>query len=98
MKRPARGMDPMARWKLVLLVLFSLFFVGFVLSRNPISGLLLLVLGWVALGLSAFRWGYDSRDGRDWDDRPELRERPRSPDVRRTAEEKLSREDEAGPA
>lgn len=98
MKRPARGMDPMARWKLAVLVLFSVFFVGFVLSRSPAFGLLLLLLGWIALGLSAFRWGFDSRDGRDWDDRWELRQRPRSPDVRRTAEEKLSGEDEAGPA
>jgi hypothetical protein len=70
--------DPMARWKLALLVLFSLFILGFALSRNPPLSLLLLVLGWAALGLSALRWGYDSRDGRDWDDRPA----PRSPGVR----------------
>jgi hypothetical protein len=74
--------EPMARWKLALLVLFSLSFLGFALSRNPPLGLLLLVLGWAALGLSALRWGYDSRDGRDWDDPPGRRQRPRSPEIR----------------
>lgn len=100
MERPARNRHPMSRWKLLLLVLFSLFFAGFVLSRSPVFGLVLLVLGWIALGVSAFRWGYDSRDGRDWDDRLELRDRPRSPDVRlsRSVEEKLSKEDEGGGA
>jgi hypothetical protein len=100
MKRPAHSSDPMARWKLALLVLFSLFFLGLVLSRKPGFGLLLLVLGWAVLGLSAFRWGYDSRDGRDWEDRPERRDRLRSPDVRlpRSAEDKLSRDEEPGGA
>jgi hypothetical protein len=85
--RPDRYREPMARWKLALLVAFTLFFLGFVLSRSPAIGLILLVLSWMGLGLSALRWGYDSRDGRDWDDRPQRR--PRSPEVRlpRTAEE-----------
>lgn len=93
--RPARYRQPMARWKVALLILFALFFVGFALSRKPMLGLLLLVFAWAGLGLSAFRWGYDSRDGRDWDDRPELRRPPTSPDVRlpRTAEEKRSTRD-----
>ena len=87
--RPDRYREPMARWKLALLVAFALFFLGFTLSRGPAAGLVLLALGWLGLGLSALRWGYDSRDGRDWDDRPERRRRPTSPEVRlpRTAEQ-----------
>jgi hypothetical protein len=86
--RPDRYREPMARWKLALLVAFTLFFLGFILSRGPAAGLILLAIGWMGLGLSALRWGHDSRDGRDWDDRPQRR--PISPDARvaRTAEEK----------
>jgi hypothetical protein len=88
--RPARYREPMARWKLALLVVFTLFFVGFAVSRAPAFGLVLLVLGWLGLCAATLRWGYDSRDGRDWDDPPERRRRPTSPEVRlpRSAEEK----------
>lgn len=87
--RPDRYREPMARWKLALLVTFTLFFLGFVLSRGPVAGLVLLAIGWLGLGLSALRWGHDSRDGRDWDDRPVRRGRPTSPEVQlpRTEEE-----------
>ncbi|MGH2682209.1 MAG: hypothetical protein ACRDIX_03125 [Actinomycetota bacterium] len=82
----------MARWKLALLIASSLFFLGFVLSRGPAFGLLLLALSWLGLCAATLRWGYDSRDGRDWDERPE---RPRSPEIQlpRLPGEKLSRED-----
>lgn len=80
--RPDRYRQPMARWKLAVLILLTLFFLGFALSRSPVAGLILLALGWLGLGLSALRWGYDSRDGRDWEDRPERRRRPASPEVR----------------
>jgi hypothetical protein len=72
----------MARWKLSLLVGSSLFFLGFALSRAPAFGLLLLALGWLGLSVATLRWGYDSRDGRDWDDRAEGRGRPTSPPVK----------------
>jgi hypothetical protein len=72
----------MARWKLALLVASSLFFIGFALSRAPAFGLLLLAVAWLGLCAATFRWGYDSRDGRDWDDRAERRRRPTSPEVR----------------
>jgi hypothetical protein len=88
--RAARYREPMARWKLALLVGITIFFVGFALSRAPELGLLFLALGWLSLCAASLRWGYDSRDGRDWDDRPERRRRPTSPEVRvpRTEEEK----------
>jgi hypothetical protein len=70
----------MARWKLALIVVLTLYFLGFALSLGPVAGLVLLAIGWLGLGLSALRWGHDSRDGRDWDDRPERR--PTSPGIR----------------
>lgn len=79
--RPHRYREPMARWKLALLAGVSFSFLGFALSRRPGLGLLLLAVGWVGLCAAALRWGHDSRDGRDWDDRPERR-RPTSPPVR----------------
>jgi hypothetical protein len=78
--RRDRYREPMPRWKLGLLIVFTLFFLGFALSRGPAAGLALLMVGWLLLGLSALRWGHDSRDGRDWDDRPGRR--PTSPGVR----------------
>jgi hypothetical protein len=81
MMRPGRYREPMARCKLALLVGFSFFFLGFALSRAPALGLLLLAVGWLGLGMGTLRWGYDSRDGRDWDDRPDRRRRPTSPEV-----------------
>ena len=80
--RHDRSRKPMARWKLALIVVLTLYFLGFALSLGPVAGLVLLAIGWLGLGLSAFRWGYDSRDGRDWDDRPEHRGEPKSPQVR----------------
>ena len=77
--RPDRYREPMARWKLALVVASTLFFLGFALSRGPVAGLVLLAIGWMGLGLSALRWGHDSRDGRDWDDRPAGR--PTSPSI-----------------
>jgi hypothetical protein len=77
--RRDRYREPMPLWKLGLLIMFTLFFLGFALSRRPGAGLVLLMVGWLALGLSALRWGHDSRDGRDWDDRPARR--PTSPGI-----------------
>jgi hypothetical protein len=88
--RPARYREPMARWKLAVLVGFAFSFLGFALSRAPALGLLLLIGGWLGLCISSLRWGYDSRDGRDWDDRPERRNRPTSPELH------LPRTDEKG--
>jgi hypothetical protein len=71
----------MARWKLALLVGSTFTFLGLALSRAPAFGLLLLAVGWLGLCAATLRWGYDSRDGRDWDDRPDRRRRPTSPEV-----------------
>ena len=40
--------------------------VGLAIRLPPLWGLLVLALGLAVLGLAAWEWGVDSRDGKDW--------------------------------
>ncbi len=51
-----------------LVVLFELWFGTFVAAdrMHGMPSLLVLVAGFVCLGVAGWRWGADSRDGQDW--------------------------------
>jgi hypothetical protein len=51
-----------------LAILFEVWFGTFVAAdrMHGMPALLVLVGGFVALGLAGWRWGADSRDGQDW--------------------------------
>ena len=53
-------------WRLgiAILGLFSILAIATRLEPGP--GLLVLLLGMVILGVAAWKWGYDSRKGRNW--------------------------------
>jgi hypothetical protein len=62
---PKRAGSP-PLWRLGVAILTMMSILGLATRFGPGPGLLVLLLGMVILGASAFAWGYDSRDGRDW--------------------------------
>jgi hypothetical protein len=49
-------------------LVFELWFASFIVSQHlrGMGSLLVIVGGLAGLGLAGWRWGVDSRDGRDW--------------------------------
>lgn len=53
-------------WRLGIAVLGLLSILAIATRLDPGPGLLVLLLGMVILGVAAWKWGYDSREGRNW--------------------------------
>ena len=53
-------------WRLGVAILAMLAILAIATRLDPGPGLLVLALGVAFLGYAAWKWGYDSRDNRNW--------------------------------